>query len=107
MALRLLGSGFPWLASGGMTLKNRSNWFRIPLGATCGAVIFFVVSNFGVWLQSGMYPHTLAGLADCYTLALPFFRNTLTGDLVYSGLLFGAYAFATRLAARPVVESTN
>ena len=93
------GIAFTWLAFlfvglYGMSLRNRSNWFRVPLGALGSAVIFFVVSNFGVWLQGHMYAHTWAGLAQCFEMALPFFRNTFFGDFVYGWLLFGAYALA-------------
>lgn len=54
------------------------------------SVLFFVVSNFGVWLL--YYPKTLAGLTSCFTLAIPFFTNTLSGDLVYTAVLF--YSFS-------------
>jgi uncharacterized protein DUF6580 len=62
-----------------------------PLGARIGVVVgapvaFFLISNFGVWLGGGLYPHTLSGLFDCYTLALPFFRGTLFGDWLFAGV---------------------
>jgi hypothetical protein len=61
-------------------------------GSAVGAsVIFYLVSNFGTWLSSGMYPHTWEGLGACYVAALPFFRNGLAGDLLYTGVLFGAF----------------
>lgn len=82
----------------GMTLRNRSNWFRIPIGAFGSAVIFFIVSNFGVWAEGRLYAHTWAGLVQCYDMALPFFRSTFLGDLLYAGILFGGYALALRLA---------
>ena len=49
------------------------------------STIFFLVSNFGVWLLH--YPISVEGLVQCYTLALPFFLNTVLGDLVYGTLL--------------------
>jgi hypothetical protein len=52
----------------------------------CAPVAFFLISNFGVWLGGGIYPHTLTGLADCFALALPFFRGTLYGDWLFAGL---------------------
>ncbi len=61
--------------------------------STIGASVFFyLVTNFGVWAEGRMYAVTLEGLMQCYYNALPFFRNTLIGDMAYSGLLFGAYA---------------
>jgi len=61
------------------------------------SVFFFVVTNFAVWLTGGMYAHTLSGLAQCYTMALPFFRGTVASDLFYTTMLFGAFALALRL----------
>ena len=55
------------------------------------SLLFFIVSNFGVWLL--YYPLSLEGLVSCFTLAIPFFSNTLAGDLVYTALLF--YSFST------------
>ena len=67
---------------------------RVGLCAIGSGVAFFVISNFGVWL-TGSYPRNFAGLLECYTLALPFFRNTLAGDLFFSAVLFGAFALAS------------
>jgi hypothetical protein len=49
---------------------------------------FFLISNFLVWLGGTMYPMTLAGLGQCFTLALPFFDKTVVGDLMYSAVMF-------------------
>jgi len=60
------------------------------LGASLTAsIIFFLVSNFGVWMS--MYPKTFAGLMTCYTAGIPFFWNTLAGDLFYVTTLFGIF----------------
>jgi hypothetical protein len=98
--------GFLLVALFGTTLRGQSNWFRVPFGALGGAVIFFLVSNFGVWLMGNMYPLTLSGLAKCYEMALPFFRNTFFGDFLYGWLLFGAYALATHLATKRVAVTS-
>lgn len=66
--------------------------------AVGSSVFFFVVTNFAVWLEGSLYPRTLVGLQQCFTLALPFFRNTLLSDLIYTASLFGLYAFACKLA---------
>jgi hypothetical protein len=85
----------------GMTLRGTSNWLRVPFGALGASVIFFIVSNFGTWLQGNMYDLTWAGLVLCYEMALPFFRNTFVGDLLYSTLLFGAYALTMKFVPQP------
>lgn len=91
--------GFLLVALYGMGLRSRTNWLRVPLGVAGGSVIFFLVSNFGVWAQGQLYAHTWSGLVQCYQMALPFYRNTFLGDLLYSVLLFAAYAYAQRVAA--------
>ena len=55
------------------------------------SLLFFIVSNLGVWFL--YYPLTLEGLMTCFTLAIPFFGNTIAGDLVYTAVLF--YSFST------------
>jgi hypothetical protein len=49
-----------------------------------------------MWLFSGFYPRSMAGLEACYVAAIPFFQNTVAGDLFYSGLLFGGFALLER-----------
>ena len=62
------------------------------LGASLSASgIFFLVTNFSVWLESGMYPQTAAGLGACFVAGIPFLGNTILGDLVFSAAMFGAY----------------
>jgi hypothetical protein len=85
---------------------------RIPallLSAVAASALFFAVSNFGVWWSTGMYPHTASGLWACYVAGLPFFRNTLGGDLVYTALLFGVFEWSVRrfpaLRPHPVPNS--
>lgn len=69
---------------------------RLLVAAPGASVIFFLTSNFGVWLSSGMYPHTVSGLMSCYAAGLPFFQNTLLGNLFYCVLLFGAFELSVR-----------
>lgn len=68
---------------------------RVGAGSLAASVVFYLATNFGVWAFSSWYPHDLAGLVSCFAAALPFFRNTLCGDLTFSSILFGSYAFAT------------
>ncbi|MFT4973813.1 MAG: hypothetical protein ACI9JY_003024, partial [Saprospiraceae bacterium] len=53
----------------------------------------FLITNFGSWMSSGMYPKTGSGLMACYAAGIPFFWNTLAGDLFYVAVLFGVYEF--------------
>jgi hypothetical protein len=54
-----------------------------------GSLFFFIITNFGVWLTSGLYPHTLGGLLTACTLGIPFYKNALLGDLLFSLAFFG------------------
>ncbi|HPI37752.1 MAG TPA: hypothetical protein PK397_07395 [Ignavibacteriaceae bacterium] len=78
----------------GFMLRNRVNTGRVAIAAVSSSVLFFVVTNFAVWVSGFLYPMNFSGLVTCYTAAIPFFHNTLIGDLVYSGALFGLYALA-------------
>ena len=69
------------------TLRKKPNILTIFVGS----LSFFIVTNFGVWLLG--YPKTWTGLVECYTLALPFFRNSLLGDFFYSGVMIIGFNF--------------
>jgi hypothetical protein len=84
----------------GWYLRNRVKWYSVTLAALASSLTFFIITNFAVWAFFAWYPHTWAGLVSCFTLALPFFRNTLIGDLVYSGVFFGAYELVMYLNAK-------
>lgn len=75
----------------GLFIRRRKSASAVIGAALFGSCIFFLVTNFAVWSLSSWYPHTWQGLTICYGLALPFFKNTLLGDLFYTGVLFGVY----------------
>lgn len=76
-----------WL---GRRLDGRRGPLAVGGSAMVGAIVFFIVTNFASWVL--FYEHTLAGLASCYTLAIPYFGQTLGGDLFFSAVLFGSLA---------------
>lgn len=69
---------------------------RVVAASLTASLIFFLVTNFSVWFEGAMYPKTAAGLMACYTAGLPFLKNTVMGDLFFSGVLFGTYEWALR-----------
>ncbi|MFA5646893.1 MAG: DUF6580 family putative transport protein [Bacteroidales bacterium] len=75
----------------GFYVLKKVHFANVISAALLASVAFFVISNFGVWASGAMYPKSLSGLAACYTAGIPFFKNTILGDLVYSGILFGAF----------------
>ncbi len=78
----------------GFLLRERRSAGRSAMLALGASVLFFSMSNLAVWAFSGIYPKTGAGLAGCYVAALPFFQNTVAGDLCFSTVLFGGMALA-------------
>jgi hypothetical protein len=90
----------------GFLIRRRLTPLTVGGAALAGSVLFFVVTNFGVWLGGGLYPKTAAGLLSCYVAAIPFFRNMLMGNAFYTLALFGGFALAERylpvLRAEPV-----
>jgi len=78
-----------WL---GHKLKTNKTPVKIATYTLISSVIFFIVTNFGVWLQ-GWYSYTLGGLLKCYIAALPFFRTSLLADFIYVAVLFGTYEY--------------
>ncbi|MFL6786916.1 MAG: DUF6580 family putative transport protein [Sphingomicrobium sp.] len=81
----------------GMVALGRVSPVRVGAAAIVSSILFFVITNFGMWLFSGFYPRTLGGLEACYVAAIPFFQNTIAGDLFYAALLFGGFRIAELL----------
>ena len=77
-------------------LKPKISIFSIGLNSVASSLIFFIISNFGVWIASGMYPLNFIGFISCYVNALPFYYNTLISFLLYSYLLIGAFYLIQR-----------
>jgi hypothetical protein len=81
----------------GFWIKKHKNSKHIILASLFSSILFFVITNFAVWAFGTMYPKSISGLMECYLLAIPFFRNTILGDLFYSGAFFGGYKFIQNL----------
>lgn len=77
-AVVLLGSG--------LRRHLKPHW--IMGSALAASVSFYLLSNFAVWVAYDMYPKTFSGLMTCYAMAVPFFRGTLAGDLMFTAVLF-------------------
>ena len=59
-------------------------------GALFGALLFYIITNFGVWTL-GSYGYTMNGLIICYTLAIPFFAYSLISTFIFSGIIESLY----------------
>ena len=80
----------------GFGLRGRVSGARVLGYSLAGSILFFIVTNFGAWLGSPMYPQNAAGLTAAYVAGIPFFQWTLLGTLAYAALLFGGFALLRR-----------
>lgn len=90
LMLAVYGS-YVMIGLAGTLIKKHKSLETVIAGSLGASILFFLVTNLAVWQFSPWYAKSLAGLLQSYTLALPFFRNTLLGDLFYISVLFGAY----------------
>ncbi len=89
----------------GFLIKNRTGVVSVTLGALASSLVFFLVTNFAVWMMTPAYSNDFSGLLTCYVAGIPFFRNEILGNLFYSALLFGSfYAISVRFPALQRVE---
>lgn len=88
-----------WNQSGALSLITQKSsyiyrFFSWLATSLVGSGIFFLVSNFGVWVTSGIYESNLAGLMECYLMGLPFLERQVLGDLIYLGAMLLVTGFA-------------
>ncbi|HLF18667.1 MAG TPA: DUF6580 family putative transport protein [Candidatus Omnitrophota bacterium] len=90
----------------GIWLKKRKSLSMVLASTLASSILFFIVSNLGVWLTGGLYPLTAEGLKTCFILAIPFFDATLLSTFVYMALFFGAYEWITsRMKAKVLARA--
>lgn len=84
----------------GLWLRNHKHALPIVVASLTSSLLFFLITNFGVWLVWNFYPKTMSGLFDCFVAGLPFFKNTVLGDVFYTVLFFGGYALVTHFVEK-------
>ena len=86
----------------GKYLQKKNSFISLSGASFASSLIFFIITNFGVWLNGGLYTKNLQGLKQSYIMALPFFKNTIAGDFFYAFLLFYSFQFLTLLINKVV-----
>jgi hypothetical protein len=86
----------------GLLLRNRDHKQSLLLASLTGSVLFFLITNFGVWF-AGFYGAGFSGLMNCYVAGVPFFGGTLVGDLFYNAVFFGAFALYERRITKVIL----
>lgn len=97
-AMPFVYAGFLSVVALGGFLKN-ARPFTLLAGSLLSSLLFFIISNFGVW-TTGNYPSSWDGLIACYTAAIPFFRFTIAGDLFFVVVMFGGLEWIKSRSAR-------
>ena len=81
-------------------IMKKKTWTRLAITSILAGVLFYLITNFGVWLNSSSpYPKDINGLVQCYEAGIPFFRNTLISNLLFSFALFGIYETIAKKAS--------
>ncbi|MBP6334067.1 MAG: hypothetical protein KA444_01245 [Bacteroidia bacterium] len=81
----------------GIQIKSKANLLVLGLTSLLSSIVFFLITNLPFWYADiSLYPLTLEGTMTSYTMAIPFFKNQILGDLFYTAVIFGTYSLATR-----------
>ena len=98
---------FAFIVLIGRFIKNKLNFRNLVLASLTSSVLFYILTNFGVWASTNLYPRSLNGLFQSYILALPFFKNTILSDQIYTLSLFYGYQFIEFLVKRFTFVKNN
>lgn len=90
----------------GLVIRKNKNFFSVLSVTLLSSVLFFLITNAAVWAFGTMYVHNFAGLMQSYFMAIPFFKNSLLGDLFYVGVLVGGYEAVLSFRANKVREES-
>ena len=88
----------------GLWIRNHKSVTNIVAASLSSSLLFFVLTNFNFWYTDALYPKTITGLWMSYINAIPFFRNTILGDLFYAGVFFGSYNVILRITESRIMK---
>lgn len=83
--------GFTAMVACGFLVRQKVNVSNVVLASFISASVFYLITNFALFYPATMYPHNLSGILTSYAAALPFFRNMLIGNMVFSAVLFSSF----------------
>lgn len=105
MMLAVYGS-FALIGLFGLLLKKYKTGTNVMAASVLASTFFYLATNTAVWAFTPWYPAGIEGLVASLVAGIPFFKNALLGDMVYTAGLFGVYETASRLAEKPVFQKT-
>ena len=83
--------GFAAMVACGFLVRSKVNVTNVVLASFISASVFFLITNFAFFYPVTLYPHNISGILTSYTAGLPFFRNMLIGNMVFSAVLFSSF----------------
>lgn len=84
---------------------SKFSWLKTMAASLLASVIFYVITNLGVWLAGGLYEQSISGLLTCYIAAVPFFHYSLLGDVFFTGVLGGIIVYTAPLFQKSAINS--
>lgn len=91
----------------GFSLKINSGRNKVLGFSVLGSFLFYLITNFSVWLQGSLYPVTFSGLIDCYIMGIPFYRNQLLSDVLSSFAFFEVARLVSKLVSLPAASEPS
>lgn len=85
--------------------EEKLNYLKVGAFAITSSLLFFFISNFGVWIVGTLYERNVEGLVKCFAMAIPFFKYTFAGDLFYSFAFFIAYDLISKTIVNKAVTA--
>lgn len=92
----LVYTGFIAMVACGFLIRNKVNVTNVVLASFISASVFFLITNFAFFYPVTLYPHNISGILTSYAAGLPFFRNMLIGNMVFSAVLFSSFYLLSR-----------
>jgi hypothetical protein len=83
--------GFTAMVACGFLVRSKVTVTNVILASFISASIFFLITNFAFFYPATLYPHNFSGILTSYAAGLPFFRNMLIGNMVFSAVLFSSF----------------
>ena len=89
-------AGFALTVGMGIWMQKKITANRVAATTVASTLLFFIISNFGAWMMTGMYPMNAGGLLQAYVAGIPFLQNSLLGNLAFSAVMFAGFAMMQR-----------
>lgn len=89
-------AGFALTVGMGIWMQKKITANRVAAATVASTLLFFIITNFGAWMMTGMYPMNAGGLMQAYAAGIPFLQNSLLGNLAFSAVMFGGFVLMQR-----------